>query len=98
MNKIVSNKMLDSLRARVRAEMSEKRFLHTLGVEREIKRLCDVYESDNAVIMQCAALLHDITKEYTPERHLNIMETHGIDTEYFKKQNHLIYILIRNIN
>lgn len=91
MDKIISNEMLDSLREEIRAKMSEKRFSHTLGVEREIKRLCKIFDVDNAALMQSGALLHDITKEYSPERHLGIMEEHGIDTEYYKKQNHKVY-------
>lgn len=91
MDKIVNEEMLDALREDVRAKMSEKRFLHTLGVEREISRLADIYGAENKTLMRCAALLHDITKEYTPDRHLNIMESCGLDTEYYRTQNHKVY-------
>ncbi len=91
MIKIINEQMLDALRRRVRSVMSEKRFSHTLGVEREIERLSRIYIPDKVMMMRAAALLHDITKQYTREQHLAIMNTHGIDTDCYSWQSEKIY-------
>ncbi len=59
----LSEAVLDSLRARVAGEMSEKRFRHTCGVERMVARLCALYCPENTLLLRAAALLHDLTKE-----------------------------------
>ena len=87
----ITRDMLDGLRERVKNALGEKRFSHTLGVEREIERLARIYCPDKAVMLRAAALLHDITKEYSAERQLEIMESFGVDTAEYKKQSRKIY-------
>lgn len=87
----ITRDMLDGLRERVKNALGEKRFSHTLGVEREIERLARIYCPDKALMLRAAALLHDITKEYTTERHFEIMERYGVDTSEYKNQSKKIY-------
>lgn len=73
-----SDTMLDSLRCEVKGMMSEKRFLHVLGVERMAKTLGELYMPNELPTLRAAALLHDITKEYSLEKHLQIYQRCGI--------------------
>ena len=66
------------LRDRVCAKMSEYRFLHTCGVERTAAELAGLYCPEQASMLRAAALLHDITKEYTDEQQLSLIEGEGI--------------------
>ena len=59
----VSVQRIEQLRSEVRARLSEKRFLHTLGVERAAIRLGRGLMPDMLGEITCAALLHDISKE-----------------------------------
>ena len=71
-----SEEQLKELRGKVSARLSEKRFLHTLGVERAAtflaKRIIPEKESE----IRAAALLHDITKELTVQQHVEIIKAH----------------------
>jgi nicotinate-nucleotide adenylyltransferase len=87
----IKEQELNSLRERVRAQMSPKRFDHTLGVEREIAKLSLLYSPEKTYMLRAAALLHDVTKEYDTERHLHIIEKNGLDTSFYKKQSHKIF-------
>ncbi|MBQ9086846.1 MAG: bis(5'-nucleosyl)-tetraphosphatase (symmetrical) YqeK [Clostridia bacterium] len=64
--------MLAELREGVRRTMSEKRFRHTAEVERMAERLGTLYVPDQIMMLRAAALLHDMTKEYSPDHHLMI--------------------------
>ncbi|MBQ7337717.1 MAG: bis(5'-nucleosyl)-tetraphosphatase (symmetrical) YqeK [Clostridia bacterium] len=74
----ITEQMLDELRAALRDTMSEKRYAHTLGVERMAKRLGELYCPDKIALLRAAALLHDITKEETFEKQLQLCEQFGI--------------------
>lgn len=74
----ITEKDLENLRESVKLRMSEKRYNHTLGVEREAKKLSEIYAPDKINKMRAAALLHDITKEYSLEKQLKICEKFGI--------------------
>ena len=78
MIKIITEQALDELRADVRSQMGEKRYNHTLGVEREIDKLAQLYCPEKREMLRAAALLHDITKEYTAQMQIEVMEKHGI--------------------
>ena len=69
---------LSELRDRVCAKMSEYRFLHTCGVERTAAELAGLYCPEQASMLCAAALLHDITKEYTDEQQLSLIAGEGI--------------------
>ncbi len=56
--------VLAALREDVRAFMSEKRYRHTLGVEKMVRRMASFFEGEiDLFCLSAAALLHDITKE-----------------------------------
>ncbi len=55
-----------------RGEMSDKRLFHTLEVEKMAERIGAVYAPDKINTLRAAALLHDITKEYSTNLHLKI--------------------------
>ena len=54
---------LQELSDEVAARLSEKRFLHTKGVEEEIARLGEIYLPGKITELRAAALLHDLAKE-----------------------------------
>ncbi len=72
-----SPEMIDALRERVRSGMSEWRFTHTAEVEKMAARLGELYAPDKLPMLRAAALLHDITKEKSPEEHIEILLSHG---------------------
>jgi len=69
---------LSLLRRLIPAYMSGKRLTHTYGVEREIASLCALYAPEEEFLLRAAALLHDITKERTLEKQLQLCEEFGI--------------------
>ena len=60
---IYSDSELAILRDRVAKRLSEKRFIHTLGVEDMAIRLGGIFIPDEIPSLRAAALLHDIAKE-----------------------------------
>lgn len=91
MIKIITDTMLDSLREQISRSMGEKRYSHTLGVEREAGKLAELYCPEKKNLLRAAALLHDVTKEYSAQEHFAVMRVHNIDTEYFSVQSKKIY-------
>ena len=79
MNNKFSEEMLFSLRESVKNEMGEKRYFHTLEVEKMAARLGEIYAQDEVSLLRAAALLHDITKERTTEEHIAICENNGVE-------------------
>lgn len=70
----------ESLVARVKNEMGEHRFTHTLAVAKESLRLANAYdlaEVDSKRLF-VAALLHDYTKAYSHEEQLLLAKEHGV--------------------
>ena len=78
MNNKFSEEMLASLREKVKNEMGEKRYFHTLEVEKMAIRLAQIYAKDQISMLRAAALLHDVTKERTTEEHIAICEGAGL--------------------
>ena len=58
--------------------MGEKRYFHTLEVEKMAIRLGEIYAKDEIPMLRAAALLHDVTKERTTEEHIAICEGAGL--------------------
>lgn len=69
---------LTRLRESVSGGMSQKRFTHTAAVEKMAARLGELYAPQKIDILRAAALLHDITKEYSSEKQLQICREFGI--------------------
>ena len=78
MNNNFTEEMLVNLREKVRSEMGEKRYFHTLEVEKMASRLGEIYAPDQIPLLRAAALLHDVTKERSAEEHIAICETSGV--------------------
>ncbi len=74
----ITAEKLDGLRASIIKEMSEKRANHTLEVEKMAARLAAIYCPEKEMILRAAALLHDITKEYTEDTQLTLCRSYGI--------------------
>ena len=75
-----SEEQLKKLRENISGLMSEKRFHHTAEVEKMAARIGEIYAPDKVDILRAAALLHDITKEYSTEKQLQICREFGIIT------------------
>ena len=71
---------LDTLREKVSSLMSAKRFFHTAEVEKMAARIGKIYAPEKIDVLRAAALLHDITKEYSTENQLRICREFGIIT------------------
>lgn len=77
MNNKFSEEMIAILRESVKNEMGEKRYFHTLEVEKMAARLGHIYAPDQISMLRVAALLHDVTKERTVDEHISICEKAG---------------------
>lgn len=73
-----SEKQLNELYESVKGSMSEKRFLHTAAVADMAERLGELFLPSSCDMLRAAALLHDITKEYSTESQLQILDRFGI--------------------
>ncbi|MBR0302987.1 MAG: HD domain-containing protein [Clostridia bacterium] len=71
---VITDEMLSDLRVRVKPYMREKRYLHTLAVERECAALAAIYLPEREAELRAAALLHDITKMLSLEKQLKYCE------------------------
>ena len=75
-----TEEQLSELREKISSTMSEKRFAHTAAVEKMAERLGRLYAPDKLDLLRAAGLLHDITKEYSTEKQLQICREFGIIT------------------
>ena len=73
--------MLDTLREKMKGSISEKRFVHTAAVEEMVARLCALYCPEHTLQLRAAALLHDLTKELTPEAQQALCEAYDIPVD-----------------
>lgn len=88
---MISCEMLDGLRQRINEAarngmMSEKRCRHTLEVEKMVQRLGEVYLPEMINSLRAAALLHDVTKEYSFDMQIKLCAELGVEvgeTEYY---------------
>ena len=72
-----SEEMIIELREDVRRSMSDFRFVHTAEVEKMAQRIAQIYSPEKIEVLRAAALLHDITKEFTVEQSVNMLEGYG---------------------
>ena len=75
--KVITDEMLSSLRDSLKSKMSGFRLAHTLGVEEMAARIGAIYCPEKLNILRAAALLHDMTKELSPDAQREIFERHG---------------------
>lgn len=81
----ITEQSLDSLKERVREYLDEKRYAHTLSVEREAERLGAIFLPDKVMELRASALLHDITKRYSLEKQLQCCEKFDIITNIYDR-------------
>lgn len=81
-----SKESVDALKRAVKDRLSEKRFLHTASVANAAVRLADYCIPEYKDEVEAAAFLHDITKEYSEQEHINIIKSKKIplDAEDFE--------------
>ena len=77
----ITEKMLSTLREDIKSSMSPKRFAHTVAVEDMVARLCALYCPEYTLPLRAAALLHDLTKELTPEAQEALCVDYDIPTD-----------------
>ena len=71
--------MLDALRADISQKIGQKRFAHILSVEKEITVLGNRFLPEKVNMLRAAALLHDLTKEFSMSEQLDVCERYRID-------------------
>ena len=76
---IITDTMLDALRASVKSRLSDFRWSHTAGVERMAERLAQIFAPERANELRAAALLHDITKEKRTDEQIEICTRYGYE-------------------
>ena len=69
---------IDALREQIGRLLSPFRFSHTLGVERTAASLAMLYCPERELMLRAAALLHDVTKENTLARQMEIFHQYGV--------------------
>lgn len=69
---------LNRLRYEIKGRISDKRFKHTLGVEKMAKKLGEILLPDKVSELCAAALLHDVAKELTYDEHVSLLETSNV--------------------
>ncbi len=77
-NANITEETLAQLRERAMSALSPKRFRHVAAVEEMAARLCALYCPEEKPVLRAAALLHDITKEWSVEEHVAFLEKHGV--------------------
>ncbi len=75
---LFDTKDIGHLREKISSLMSGYRLAHTLGVEEEAVRLCSLFAPEKESILRASALLHDITKEFSYQKQLQLSEKLGI--------------------
>ena len=83
-----SDAQIDALRERVRGSMSDYRFIHTAEVEKMAARIGELYAPDKLDILRAAALLHDVTKELTPDEQIEMLRVAGEDVAALELASH----------
>ena len=62
----------DLLKSKVKEFQDEKRYNHTLGVAKEAYELGKIFLPEKAEKLMVAGILHDITKCFTAEKHIEL--------------------------
>lgn len=73
-----TNEALDALRSDLAATLSPHRYAHTCGVEHMTARLARLFCPERERELRVAALLHDLTKEYSDEEQQAVLSANGV--------------------
>ena len=77
----MTERELVALREQIRAQMNEKRYLHTLGVENEMRYLASALAPSLLESAVIAGLLHDVTKAFSLEKQIAYCRENGLTVE-----------------
>ena len=77
----MSENAISVLREEMRAHMDEKRYLHVLGVEKEMRRLALSLAPELLEEAAVAGLLHDVTKRLSPSEQLEYCRENGLSVD-----------------
>lgn len=86
---IFSEKMLSELETAVKNRLSHHRYIHTVGVRDAAIRIAEFCYSGDISEISAAAMLHDISKEYSTAEQFDIMNKSGLplsDTDLMSEQ------------
>lgn len=75
---IITENNILSLREKIKPYLTDKRYSHTLAVERECERIGKLLLPDSVMKLRASALLHDITKAAGKEKQLQYCGEFGI--------------------
>lgn len=87
----ITEEMLSDLREDIKPYLTEKRYAHTLAVEKAAAELGAVYLPDQVTKLRAAALLHDITKKADTEKQLQYCGEFGIMVTQSDRQSPKIF-------
>ena len=76
---IFSSDILSILRMLIKERISDKRYIHTLGVEKIARQLGEIILPEKTDELCVAALLHDISKELSYEEQLTLLSESDIE-------------------
>ena len=85
--------------AMIQGLMGEKRYRHSLAVSKQAKSLAKRHGADPEKAA-LAGLLHDVCKEFPPEKQLEIIEKHGIvlSSDFFCQGKLLFPVVLHQIS
>lgn len=86
----INGKIIEEYKALLRSRLSEKRYLHSLAVADEAKRLAELYGADRYKAY-LAGLLHDITKNSDKSEHFSIFSAYGIELTYVEESEEKLW-------
>lgn len=73
-----SDDQIALLRNNVENKLSKKRYVHTLGVEQAARYIGAFFDDLDISELSAAALLHDITKEYSLAEHKKLLKSYSV--------------------
>ena len=76
----------ESIKAEVKKALSARRFKHSVGVADTAAALAEKY-GGNADEARLAGILHDITKELSPEEHMKLVRKYNITLDEDEKDS-----------
>lgn len=83
--------MIDNIHDKLKAMLSEKRYRHSLGVQKTAVELCRKYDVD-AEKASIAGLVHDCAKKFDDEKLIRIYENLGMKMNIvYEKQPQLLH-------
>jgi predicted HD superfamily hydrolase involved in NAD metabolism len=76
---LFSEKIISDLETKIENKLSQHRYVHTLGVKRAAIKIAEYCYSGDISEIAVAALLHDISKEYSVAEQFQMMRESGKD-------------------